>query len=257
MRVQWAARSDPGVRRPTNEDSFATRPDLGLFVVADGMGGHVAGEVASRIVVQAIEEFVSQTVDSDAQSTWPLGFDPALSLDGNRLKGAFHMANERLAEEVAGSADLRGMATTASAVLMNGTSSGVVLAHVGDSRIYLWRDEALVRQTTDHSWVEEQVRAGLLSANEARQHPWRNVVTRALSGGDEPQVDLQALEVKTNDRVLLCSDGLSSVVTDARIAAILTAHPDPASACAALVAEANAAGGPDNVTTLVIHIDAA
>jgi serine/threonine protein phosphatase PrpC len=254
MRVQWAAKSDPGVRRPTNEDSFITRPDLGLFMVADGMGGHVAGEVASRIVVQAIEAYIADTVHADAQSTWPLPFDPDLGVDGNRLKGAFHLANDRLAQEVAGSQDLRGMATTASAMLMN--EEHVVLAHVGDSRIYLWRAGDMERQTVDHSWVEEQVRAGLLSANEARQHPWRNVVTRALSGGDEPQVDVQALEVKSNDRVLLCSDGLSSVVTDARIAAILAEHPDPEEACAALVAEANAAGGPDNVTTLVVNIDA-
>jgi serine/threonine protein phosphatase PrpC len=257
MRVQWAARSDPGVRRPTNEDSFCTRPDLGLFVVADGMGGHVAGEIASRIVVEAIEAYIADTVHADAQSTWPYPFDPALGVDGNRLKGAFHLANERLAQEVAGSQDLRGMATTASAVLMNGDDAGVVLAHVGDSRIYLWRDGGIQRQTIDHSWVEEQVRAGLLTANEARQHPWRNVVTRALSGGDEPQVDLQAIEVKPLDRVLICSDGLSSVVLDTRIAAILTMNPDPAGACTALVAEANAAGGPDNVTTLVLHIDAA
>jgi len=254
MRVQWAAKSDPGVRRPTNEDSFITRPDLGLFMVADGMGGHVAGEVASRIVVQAIEAYIADTVHADAQSTWPLPFDPDLGVDGNRLKGAFHLANERLAQEVAGSQDLRGMATTASAMLMN--EEHVVLAHVGDSRIYRWRAGEMERQTVDHSWVEEQVRAGLLSANEARQHPWRNVVTRALSGGDEPQVDVQALEVKSNDRVLLCSDGLSSVVTDARIAAILAEHPDPEEACTALVAEANAAGGPDNVTTLVVNIDA-
>jgi protein phosphatase len=254
MRVEWAARSDPGVRRPTNEDSYVTRPDLGLFVVADGMGGHVAGEVASRIVVQAIEAFIADTVQADAASTWPLPFDPELGVDGNRLKGAFHLANQRLAQEVGDNQDLRGMATTASAVLMNGDH--VALAHVGDSRIYLWRAGDMARQTIDHSWVEEQVRAGLLSANEARQHPWRNVVTRALSGGDEPQVDVQALDVKSHDRVLLCSDGLSSVVTDARIAAILAEHPDPDEACAALVAEANAAGGPDNVTTLVVNIDA-
>jgi serine/threonine protein phosphatase PrpC len=111
--------------------------------------------------------------------------------------------------------------------------------------------------TVDHSWVEDQVRAGLLSANEARQHPWRNVVTRALSGGEDPEIDLQMLELSAKDRLLLCSDGLSSVVPDARIAALLTAHSEPAEACDALVAEANDAGGPDNVTALVVHIDAA
>jgi serine/threonine protein phosphatase PrpC len=255
MRVQWAASSHPGIRRLTNEDSYCTRPDLGLFVVADGMGGHVAGEIASRIVVQAIESYVAETVDADSTSTWPQAFDLALGVDGNRLKGAFHIANQRLAKEVAGSQDLRGMATTASALIVNGSTAA--LAHVGDSRIYRWRDGAIERMTVDHSWVEDQVRAGLLSAHEARQHPWRNVVTRALSGGEDPEIDLLMLELSVKDRLLLCSDGLSSVVPDARIAALLTAHAEPAAACDALVAEANDAGGPDNVTALVVHIDAA
>jgi PPM family protein phosphatase len=255
MRVQWAASTHPGIRRLTNEDSYCTRPDLGLFVVADGMGGHVAGEIASRIVVQAIEGYVADTVDADSTSTWPQAFDVALGVDGNRLKGAFHIANQRLAKEVAGSQDLRGMATTASALIVNGSTAA--LAHVGDSRIYRWRDGAIERMTVDHSWVEDQVRAGLLSANEARQHPWRNVVTRALSGGEDPEIDLQTLVLTPKDRLLLCSDGLSSVVPDARIAALLSAHAEPAAACDALVAEANDGGGPDNVTALVVHIDAA
>lgn len=255
MRVQWAASTHPGLRRPSNEDSYCTRADLGLFVVADGMGGHVAGEVASSIVVQAIEAFVADTVDADPASTWPQPFDPTLGVDGNRLKGAFQIANHRLAREVAGSRDLRGMATTASAVLVNGGAAA--LAHVGDSRIYLWRDAAIQRMTVDHSWVEEQVRAGLLSADEARLHPWRNVVTRALSGGEDPLVDVRTVPLQAHDRVLICSDGLSSVVTDDGIAAILAKNADPADACKALIAEANSAGGPDNVTTLVVQIDAA
>jgi protein phosphatase len=255
MRVQWAATTHPGMRRTSNEDSYCTRPDLGLFVVADGMGGHVAGEVASRVVVEAIEAFVEQTVSSDLQSTWPHVFDLSLGVDGNRLKGAFHLANQRLAREVAGSQDLRGMATTASALLVS-DGDQAVLAHVGDSRIYLFREGRLARMTQDHSWVEDQVRAGLLSENEARLHPWRNVVTRALSGGEDPEVDLKTLPLRTCDRVLLCSDGLSSVVPDARIEAVLGEHAEPADACEALVDEANEAGGPDNVTTLVLHIDA-
>jgi PPM family protein phosphatase len=255
MRVQWAATTHPGIRRTSNEDSYCTRPDLGLYVVADGMGGHVAGEVASRIVVEAIEAFVEQTVDADLHSTWPHPFDLSLTVDGNRLKGAFHLANQRLAREVAGSQDLRGMATTASAILV-GDGDQAVIAHVGDSRIYLIRTGQLQRMTQDHSWVEEQVRAGLLSANEARLHPWRNVVTRALSGGDDPEVDLKVVSLESCDRLLMCSDGLSSVVPDARIEAVLTEHGEPAEACEALVDEANEAGGPDNVTTLILHIDA-
>lgn len=254
MPVQWAATTHPGIRRTSNEDSYCTRPDLGLFVVADGMGGHVAGEVASRVVVDAIEAFVEQTVASDLQSTWPQPFEVALGIDGNRLKGAFILANQRLAREVAGSQDLRGMATTASAILL-GDDCKAVLAHVGDSRIYLLRDAKLHRMTQDHSWVEEQVRAGLLSADDARQHPWRNVVTRALSGGEDPEVDVAVVELHPSDRVLLCSDGLSSVVPDARIEELMLAHPNPADACQALVDEANEGGGPDNVTALIVHID--
>ncbi len=255
MPVQWAAATHPGIRRTSNEDSYCTRPDLGLFMVADGMGGHVAGEVASRVVVDAIETFIDQTVSADLQSTWPTPFDPALGVDGNRLKGAFHLANQRLAREVAASEDLRGMATTASALLL-GKDRGAVLAHVGDSRIYLLRDGDLQRMTVDHSWVEEQMRAGLLTMSEARQHPWRNVVTRALSGGEDPEIDVRMLELKQCDRVLLCSDGLSSVVPDGRIEDILTGQSDLAAACQALVDEANAAGGPDNITTLIVHFDA-
>lgn len=242
------------MRRTSNEDSYCTRADLGLFVVADGMGGHVAGEVASRIVVDAIEAFVTETVDADLQSTWPHAFDLGLGVDGNRLKGAFHLANQRLAREVADSQDLRGMATTASALLLAAEYSAV-LAHVGDSRIYLLRSGRLERMTQDHSWVEEQVRAGLLSPTEARQHPWRNVVTRALSGGEDPEIDIRTVTLHPSDRVLLCSDGLSSVVPDARIEQVLAAHPVPADACQVLVDEANEAGGPDNVTTLIVQFD--
>jgi serine/threonine protein phosphatase PrpC len=255
MPVQWAATTHPGIRRTSNEDAFCSRPDLGLFIVADGMGGHVAGEVASKIAVDAIEAFICETASEASGLTWPHPVDPALGIDGSRLKSAFHLANRRLADEVAAAIDLRGMATTASTVLLKDDRKAM-LAHVGDSRIYLFRDNELERMTNDHSWVEEQMRAGLLSALEARQHPWRNVVTRALSGGEDPEVDVKAVELQPGDRLLLCSDGLSSVVTDERIEEILRAQPVPTEACQALVDEANGAGGPDNVTTLILQIDA-
>jgi serine/threonine protein phosphatase PrpC len=255
MPVQWAATTHPGIRRTSNEDSYCSRPDLGLFIVADGMGGHVAGEVASRIAVDAIEAFIGETASDDSQVTWPHPVDPMLGVDGSRLKSAFHLANRRLADEVAAAVDLRGMATTASTVLLKDDRKAM-LAHVGDSRIYLFRDNELERMTDDHSWVEEQMRAGLLSPLEARQHPWRNVVTRALSGGEDPEVDVKEVALQPGDRLLLCSDGLSSVVPDDRIEEILRAQPVPTEACQALVDEANGAGGPDNVTTLILQIDA-
>src|SRR6476620_7257545 len=221
MKVSWAVRTDPGLRRSSNEDSFCTRPDLGLYVVADGMGGHVAGEVASRVAIETIETFIAETAGADKNRTWPFPFEPAISLEGNRLKAALRLANRQIANAMADSADLRGMATTASAVLAGAHSA--CIAHVGDSRIYaLDKVGGTLRQITDdHSWVEEQVRAGTMTAAAARQHPWRNVVTRALSGGTDPEIDTVELSPKPGERFLLCSDGLSGVVPHETIAAIL------------------------------------
>src|SRR6187401_2068682 len=210
--LTWAVRSDPGLKRTSNEDSYSTRPDVGLFVVADGMGGHVAGEVASRVAVEAIEIFIQETAGADKNRTWPFPFEPALSLEANRLKAAFRLANRRIGSAIADSNDLRGMATTASAIL-TGIDSACV-AHVGDSRVYVLSDDGMHQITHDHSWVEEQVRAGTMSPTAARQHPWRNVVTRALSGGDDPEVDVTEVTPRPGERYLLCSDGLFTVVPD-------------------------------------------
>jgi protein phosphatase len=251
----WAVRSDPGLRRASNEDSYRSRPDIGLFVVADGMGGHVAGEVASRVAVEAIEGFIEETTGADKNRTWPFPFEPTLSLEANRLKAAFRIANRRIAATIADAQDLRGMATTASAILLGSQSACV--AHVGDSRVYVLRPDGLCQLTADHSWVEEQVRAGTLSATAARQHPWRNVVTRALSGGEDPEVDVTEIEPQPGDRYLLCSDGLFSVVADERIAEILGSRDATLEQCCArLIDAANSAGGPDNITALILQIDA-
>jgi serine/threonine protein phosphatase PrpC len=253
--LTWAVYSDPGLKRTSNEDSYSTRPDVGLFVVADGMGGHVAGEVASRVAVEAIEAFIQETAGADKNRTWPFPFDPAVSLESNRLRAAFRIANHKIAAAIADSQDLRGMATTASAVLVG--PRGASVAHVGDSRVYVLREGQLDQITNDHSWVEEQVRAGTLSPTAARQHPWRNVVTRALSGGDDPEVDLTEVSPHPGERYLLCSDGLFTVVPDSRIAQLLGQTGVPLETiCRTLVQAANDAGGPDNITTLILQIDA-
>jgi protein phosphatase len=132
-----------------------------------------------------------------------------------------------------------------------------VVAHVGDSRIYLWRDGKLRQLTEDHSWVSEQVRAGVLSEIDARRHPWRNVVTRALAGGEDPEVDVALLELRKGDRLLLCSDGLSGVVAPDKLAEIMGQPGDLPATCTALVAAANAAGGPDNITVAILKVDVA
>ena len=132
-----------------------------------------------------------------------------------------------------------------------------MIAHVGDSRIYRFRDGKLSQITQDHSWVSEQVRAGVLSSDDARRHPWRNVVTRALAGGDDPDVEINDLDVAAGDRILICSDGLSGVVPPEKLEAILAGSDDLQQACAALIAAANAAGGPDNVTVALLQVDVA
>jgi len=255
LSFSWAVTTDKGLRRTSNEDSHCERADIGLFVVADGMGGHVAGEVASREAVDAIQAFITDTAIADKNRTWPFPFEPGVSLEGNRLKAAFRLANRKIAAAMADSSDLRGMATTASALLAGASSACV--AHVGDSRVYRLRDGLLDQLTHDHSWVEEQVRAGTMSPSAARQHPWRNVVTRALSGGEDPEVDVTEVQPQQGDRYLLCSDGLFSVVTDPQIAEILG---DPSLSlqdiCGALISAANAGGGPDNITALVLEVDA-
>jgi protein phosphatase len=250
----WAVSSDPGLRRTSNEDSYCTRPDIGLYMVADGMGGHVAGEVASRVAVEAIEAFIEETAGADKNRTWPFPFEPSLSLEANRLKAAFRLANRRIAAAIADSQDLRGMATTASALLT--ASSHACVAHVGDSRVYVLRGKALQQITSDHSWVEEQVRAGTLTPAAAKQHPWRNVVTRALSGGEDPEVDVTEIAPRPGERYLLCSDGLFAVVGDETISVILGDRSiSLEEVCRRLIDAANAAGGPDNITTLVLQVD--
>lgn len=254
--LTWAVKTDAGLRRTSNEDSYSTRPDIGLFIVADGMGGHVAGEVASRVAVESIAAFIEETANTDPNRTWPFPFEPALSLEANRLKAAFGLANRRIAAAIADSQDLRGMATTASAIL-HGRSHSCV-AHVGDSRVYVLRKGELNQLTQDHSWVEEQVRAGALTPAAARQHPWRNVVTRALSGGEDPEVDVVDITPAAGDRYLLCSDGLFGVVADERIAELLgDTSASLEDICGRLIDAANAAGGPDNITAMILQFDAA
>ncbi len=252
MQISWAARTDRGLRRSQNEDTYCAKPDLGLFVVADGMGGYAGGEVASRLAVEQIQQAIETTAGLRRDDSWPVPFDNRSGIDGNRLRVGFTRANTRIAQEIKASEKLRGMGTTVVAILVSGCK--VTLAHIGDSRAYLYRGTALRRLTKDHSWVEEQIRAGTLTEAEARRHPWRNMVTRALSGSDELPIDPTELEFEAGDRLLLCSDGLTAVLEDSEIQRVVAAPVDLQGVCDELVRQANAAGGPDNVTTVVIDV---
>ena len=254
MRLSWAARTDPGLRRAHNEDCHSAQPDLGLFVVADGVGGHAGGRIASRLAVDAIVNAVESTAAPEPAQGRPVPFDPAVSRAGNRLRAGFDLANRRIAERVAAAAELRDMATTAVALLVDGLTAA--LAHAGDSRAYLHRPAGLTRLTRDHSWVEEQVRAGALSAAAAREHPWRNIVTRVLSAEEGTAPEITELTLRRGDRLLLCTDGLSSVLPADTIGGVLADHDDLQAACDAFVRLANARGGPDNITAVIVQIDA-
>jgi len=252
-KLSSVAVTDTGLRRESNEDSFRERPDLGLYVVADGMGGHEAGEVASRITVQVIEAFIDDTKNADLNSTWPFPFDTDRSIAANRLLAAVRLANQRVAQAIAEKPELKGMATTAVAILVEPRGVAQV-AHVGDSRVYLLRDKELRQLTDDHSWVGEQVRAGVLSTDDAQKHPWRNVVTRAIAGGAAPEVDISEVALQPGDRMLVCSDGLSSSVRPERLSELMNEPVDITACAKSLIAAANDAGGPDNITVILVEV---
>jgi protein phosphatase len=245
--------TDVGRKRKGNEDSHAVSPEHDLYVVADGMGGHAAGEVASKIAVEAIVEFVALTAGNE-EITWPFGLDETISYDGNRLKTAIRHANGKVLEATRESAELEGMATTVAAILVDGDVAN--LAHVGDSRIYRWSEGEMTLLTSDHSWVNEQIQTGVISPEQARSHPLRNVVTRALGGRTDLLVDIQALTLKSGDVLLACSDGLTTMIPDEDIAAILDrSQGDIARAARELVDEANERGGEDNITVLLLKYE--
>jgi protein phosphatase len=251
MKITYQPLSDVGRKRKGNEDSYFVNPEENLFVVADGMGGHAAGEVASKVAVEAINEFVCLT-GGDEEITWPFGLDESISYDGNRLKTAVRYANRKVIEAMKEKTEYEGMATTVAAVLVDGDAAN--LAHVGDSRIYLFRDGTLTQLTSDHSWVNEQLQSGVLSADQARTHPLRNVVTRALGGRADLQVDMQVHKAKSGDVLILCSDGLTTMVPDEDIGKVMTAAGgELEKAARALVVEANARGGEDNITVILVQ----
>jgi serine/threonine protein phosphatase PrpC len=251
MKISYQALTDVGRKRKGNEDSLFVNPEQNLFVVADGMGGHAAGEVASRIAVDSINEFICLT-GGDEEITWPFGLDENISYDGNRLKTAIRYANRKVLEATKERSEYEGMATTVAAVLVDGDMANI--GHVGDSRIYLFSGDALSLLTSDHSWVNEQIQSGVISADQARSHPLRNVVTRALGGKTDLAVDMQVRKMKPGEVLLLCSDGLTTMVPDEEIEQVLKDNAlDLEATAESLVAAANEHGGEDNITVVLLQ----
>ncbi len=243
--------TDIGRKRKHNEDSFVIDMSEGLFVVADGMGGHAAGEVAAKIAVDTIEEFITDT-SQKMESTWPFQYNHQWRFNSNRLAVAVEKANERVISAVAKQPALKGMGTTLVGGILNG--SGMSLAHVGDSRAYRRRSGELRRLTDDHSWVHEQIVTGILTEEEAKSHPLKNVVTRALGGGPTVLPELQEYDLQEGDQYLFCSDGLTTMLADEEIAHALERGGDPEAICRDLIGRANEKGGLDNITAIVVEV---
>ena len=233
--LRFAARSDVGLLRDGNEDSGYAGPRL--LAVADGVGGHVAGEVASSLAIATLA-----ALDED-----PPGNDLLTS-----LRTAVATANEQIGAMIVGDPALEGMGTTLTALLRTGSRLAVV--HVGDSRGYLLREGTLEQITHDHTFVQTLVDEGRITIEEAGSHPQRNLITRVLSGQGEVEPDFAVREARPGDRYLLCSDGLSGVVSDETMHEVLTGRADPEIACEALIQYALRAGGPDNVTVVVADV---
>lgn len=251
MRIVAAGQTDVGCVRKHNEDNYLMDFELGLFIVADGLGGHAAGEVASQIVIDKVGQFISQTVEQDR--TWPLEYDVALPYDGNRLKAALMLTDQAIVDDIRGNPERESMGSTVVAGLVR--ENRFTLVHVGDSRAYLLNKKEIRQITKDHSWVAEQVANGILTAEEARKHPFRNVITQALGNGGELDVAVQEVEIQELDRLLLCSDGLSGMVQDDDIHKVVQNASSIEVAVQELVSKARANGGEDNITVVIIGFE--
>jgi protein phosphatase len=235
--------SDIGRVRSRNEDCYALAQEDHLFVVADGMGGHGNGDIASQIAVEALKEKFAATSGGDGEGDYVVA---------ERLQRGFAHAHERIRRAGEEDSSLRGMGTTLIAAVVEDHSA--VIGHVGDSRAYALRGSTLTQLTEDHSWVREQVAAGHLSADQAREHPFKSVVTRALGGEQEVDVDLRRVRLQAGDLLILCSDGLTTMLTDDEIAALLNEGGSTSAMTERLIVAANENGGADNITVVILAI---
>ena len=242
MKILHAARTDVGMIRSGNEDNFTVdaSPTRGIFIVADGMGGHAAGEVASEMAVRIVQRELAPVRDLDGEDV--------VQMVATALKRANRAIHDRTLTET----DKQGMGTTVSALLLAG--SRYLIGQVGDSRVYLLRAGSLTQLTKDHSYVQEQVDAGFLTPEQARYHPYSNVITRCVGAGQDVEPDIYRGEVREGDLFLVASDGLTGMVDDRRLAQLLNSRAEPDRKVQSLIAEANGRGGLDNITAIIVQV---
>lgn len=248
--LEITAVTDPGQVRSNNEDSVSASPGLGLVVLADGMGGHLAGEVASGLAVELITQHVGDALDSSSEQD----VEPGQSVESSSIGHAVKLANSTIYEASQTQPECAGMGSTVVAVLFHGNKMAV--GHVGDSRLYRLRNRDLEQVTIDHSVVQELLSRGLITPEEAKTSHNKNLVTRALGIEADVEVDVQELEIEPNDIYLLCSDGLSDVFSDDIILQMLLEKNGNLEETAQyMVNEVNSNGGPDNVSIILIRTE--
>jgi protein phosphatase len=254
MKITSCGITDVGQKRQNNEDNFLINDECNLYVVADGMGGHVGGEFASQIAVTTIEEVI-QNVEVDPEATRPdwgaLGSNIAIA--GEKLKYAIRLAGKRIFDRTNDEPELRGMGTTTVAMLFD--HNRVFLAHVGDSRAYLIRAGTVAQVTEDHSLVNEQIRLGLITREAARNHKLKNIITRSVGYQEDVEIDTIVRPVEKADRFVLCSDGLSNLVEESEILEIVGSNISAEAAAQKLIDLANGRGGDDNITLIIAQVD--
>jgi PPM family protein phosphatase len=247
LRIEVAGQTDVGRKRSHNEDNFAIMAEYGLYVVADGMGGHASGEIASKMAVDTLQEFFSATAD-DPERTWPYKMDRSKGYEENRLITGIKLCNLRIYEQAQRNAKQRGMGTTLASLFA--VEDGVYIAHVGDSRVYRLRGNDIEQLTEDHSLLNDYKKMKHLTEEEIANFPHKNVIVRALGMKDTVKVDTRFEHPRAGDTMLLCSDGLCGPVDDATILKIVQESPNLPAATGRLIEAANENGGPDNITCI-------
>lgn len=253
MRVRFSGETHVGMKRKHNEDSYGLPDEERLSIVADGMGGHASGEVASQLAVETVTAYFKATQDG-AEITWPFKLDRGDRYEANRMTVAIKLANQRIYEAAQRSEELHGMGTTIVATLF--FDNRVVVAHVGDSRVYRLRQHQLLQLTEDHSLLNDYLKMSRLREDEAGKFQQKNVIVRALGMKESVAVDLQLDTPQMDDVYLLCSDGLTTMIPEAtEIAAILNRESDLDRACERLISAANDRGGVDNITVVLARLE--
>ncbi len=252
MPIQAHGLSDPGPVRKINEDSFFSDPLLRLFIVADGLGGHSAGEVASGLAVDTISGFIRRT-EEDSECSWPYGIEPALSFAGNVLRTAVHLANRRVFRAAEKHDEYTGMGTTVVAAFMTGPRLAV--AHAGDSRLYLLANGELKQMTRDDTWAATLLAAQGDGKGVPPARSMKHVLTNVIGARAQTEVHLGEYDLSPGDTILLCSDGLHGALDDAAIHELMAANGSPAEMVPRMIEAALGRGAKDNVTAVVARYE--